>query len=115
MTKSVSLGMGLGAVAGGSVGTLQGDVSGKPNKGTLIGLAIGAAVGGLFGYLKHEDNIKEAASAKNERETRKPLTPPVLSRPEVRRIWIPEKIEGDHYLEGHFMYVIEKPSLWRKN
>jgi hypothetical protein len=39
---------------------------------------------------------------------------PSLTSPEVRRIWVPEKIEGNKFVDGHYMYVIDKPSVWSK-
>lgn len=40
--------------------------------------------------------------------------PPSLTAPEVRRIWVPERIEGNKYFEGHYMYVIDKTSVWSR-
>lgn len=37
---------------------------------------------------------------------------PSLTAPKVRRVWVPAKIEGDKYIDGHYMYVIEKTSTW---
>jgi hypothetical protein len=37
---------------------------------------------------------------------------PSLTAPKVRKIWIPEKIEGDKYIEGHYMWVLENTSVW---
>lgn len=37
---------------------------------------------------------------------------PSLTAPKVRRVWVPAKIEGDKYIDGHYMYVIEKTSSW---
>jgi phosphoglycolate phosphatase-like HAD superfamily hydrolase len=31
---------------------------------------------------------------------------PSLTTPEVRRVWVPEKIEGNTFVEGHYMYVL---------
>lgn len=39
---------------------------------------------------------------------------PSLTSPEVRRMWIPERIEGNKFIEGHYMYVIDKPSVWSR-
>lgn len=39
---------------------------------------------------------------------------PVLGDPEVRRVWVPEKIEGDQYIDGHYIYIINKPATWKK-
>ena len=38
---------------------------------------------------------------------------PDLNGPEVRRIWMPDKIEGNKLIKGHFIYVIKKNSTWR--
>lgn len=40
--------------------------------------------------------------------------PPFLNHPEIRTIWIPDAIEDDKYIEGHFVHIIEKPTSWRK-
>jgi hypothetical protein len=39
---------------------------------------------------------------------------PILNSPIVKKVWVPEKIEDNKYIEGHFMYVIEKNVQWRK-
>ncbi len=39
---------------------------------------------------------------------------PSLTTPEVRRVWIEPKIESDRYVEGHFVYVIDRPAVWGK-
>ena len=45
-------------------------------------------------------------------KTVKAPKPPGLKNAVVKTLWIPEKIEGDRWEEGHFLYVIEKPSTW---
>lgn len=37
---------------------------------------------------------------------------PSLTAPKVRKIWVPEKIEGDKFIEGHYMWVLEKTTSW---
>lgn len=37
---------------------------------------------------------------------------PSLTAPKVRKVWVPEKIEGDKYIEGHYMWVLEKTTSW---
>lgn len=37
---------------------------------------------------------------------------PMLTNPKVRKVWIPEKIEGDKYIEGHYMWILEKTTIW---
>jgi hypothetical protein len=39
---------------------------------------------------------------------------PSLTAPEVRRIWVPEKIEGPRFIDGHYEYLIDKPSVWSR-
>lgn len=39
---------------------------------------------------------------------------PSLTAPEVRRVWVPEKIEGTRFIDGHYEYIIDKPSVWSK-
>ena len=38
---------------------------------------------------------------------------PGLNGPEVRRVWVPDKIEGNKLIKGHFIYIIKKNSTWR--
>ncbi len=37
---------------------------------------------------------------------------PALTTPKVRKVWVPEKIEGDKYIEGHWMWVLERTTTW---
>jgi hypothetical protein len=37
---------------------------------------------------------------------------PFLTSPKVRKVWVPEKIEGDKLIEGHWMWVLERTSTW---
>jgi hypothetical protein len=41
---------------------------------------------------------------------------PKIIKPNVKKIWIPDEIRnnGTEYIEGHFMYVIQKGSSWSK-
>jgi hypothetical protein len=65
---------------------------------TLLGLALTSCAS------KVKIDTKNTAS--------KDANVPSLTSPEVRRIWVPEKIEGNKFIEGHYMYVIDKPSVW---
>jgi hypothetical protein len=38
---------------------------------------------------------------------------PGLKNAEVKTLWVPEKVESDRWEEGHYLYIIEKPSTWR--
>lgn len=37
---------------------------------------------------------------------------PFLMAPKVRKVWVPEKIDGDKYIEGHWMWVLERTTTW---
>jgi hypothetical protein len=37
---------------------------------------------------------------------------PSLTMPKVRKVWVPDKIESDKYIEGHWMWVLERTSTW---
>lgn len=37
---------------------------------------------------------------------------PILRGAEVKTIWIPDRIEGNRYEEGHFIHLIDKPASW---
>ena len=37
---------------------------------------------------------------------------PSLTAPKVRKVWVPEKIEGDKFIEGHYMWILEKTTSW---
>ena len=46
----------------------------------------------------------------------KPETNPKLTKPVVRRVWIPEKIEDDGHvmIEGHWRFEIQAGSSWSR-
>lgn len=33
---------------------------------------------------------------------------PALTTPKVRKVWVPEKIDNDKYIEGHGLWVLER-------
>lgn len=41
---------------------------------------------------------------------------PKITKPTVRKIWIPEEYRnnGTEYVEGHYLYKIERNSTWSK-
>lgn len=51
----------------------------------------------------------EPYSGKGERAPRVPS----LKDAQVKTLWVPDKIEGDKWEEGHFLYVIERPATWK--
>lgn len=112
MRGSVLLGAGVGAGAGAGVGYL----ATPPRYGigpTLLGAGVGALTGGLIGALFHKEKRTDtqASDAVADR-ARPPL--PLLTRPEVRSIWIPDKIDanGTRWEQGHYMYMIDKQSTF---
>lgn len=42
--------------------------------------------------------------------------PPKLLKPEVKKIWIPPEIRngGAEWVEGHYMYRIERETTWSR-
>jgi hypothetical protein len=39
---------------------------------------------------------------------------PKLTRPEVRKVWVPDRISGEEYESGHWKFLIQKNSSWAK-
>lgn len=39
---------------------------------------------------------------------------PKLTRPVVRRIWVPDEIRENEFIQGHWKYLLEKESVWAK-
>jgi hypothetical protein len=37
---------------------------------------------------------------------------PYLKNAEVKTLWIPDRIEGNKYEEGHFIHLIDKQATW---
>ncbi len=44
--------------------------------------------------------------------TRTDADKPAFTSPDIRRIWIPDKIDGNKYVKGHYEYIIERGSVW---
>lgn len=42
-------------------------------------------------------------------------TAPILKNAQVRKLWIPPKIEGSKYTEGHYVFIIERNNEWESN
>jgi hypothetical protein len=107
---SVLLGASLGAV---TAGGLANHASAHDHKITAMGALTGAGFGALIGYLGHKDKTR---SERQKRPTSdqevKGTNLPRLTEPRYRSIWIPDKIEGDRYIEGHRVYIIEEGAQW---
>ena len=114
MGRSLLLGTAIGTAAGTAVG---GILNRKP-KGFFIGAAIGSALGAGGAYTVHQDQKLNSIMA--ELPLRPPLKPmgkkddivPNLTKPEVRRIWEPERVDGNRFIHGHFIDVLERNSEW---
>jgi hypothetical protein len=104
------LGASIGATAGSITGTALAPTD-QAITGTLIGAASGAVLGALVGYLTDPTQAKKVEIPTN-RESPKDPEMPGISSPEVRRVWVPAHIDGSNYYQGHFMYVIERGSVW---
>ena len=112
-SKSTMLGMGIGTVVGGGIGAAAGSSQKKAGKGAAIGAAVGAAIGGLAGYSKfNEDKNKKSIVFKNYKTKGKDFNPS-MTMPKVRRMWIPDRVEGNKLIRGHFVYIMEESSRWR--
>lgn len=107
---SILLGAGLGTGAGGAVGlSANHHGAGAP----AIGAVTGAAIGGLVGLLIHHSNTQsDQPVGIADNPTKADL--PLITKPEVRSIWIPPQIEDDgrRYVEGHRVYLLEKQSTF---
>jgi len=53
---------------------------------------------------------KPKSTVGNEPQTQ----PPSLNQAEIRTIWIPDTIEDDKFIEGHFVHIIERQATWKK-
>jgi len=103
----------LGAAGGGALGMGTGIAVEQSLGSALIGLGVGVVTGSVLGYAAHKDpKPGEMATMAVAKDFDGKV--PSLSSPEVRRIWVPEKIEGNKYIEGHYLYLIDRPAFWGK-
>lgn len=102
----------LGAAIGGGTGLAVSASSENTSQQKVTGLAIGALVGGVIGYFASKDRIKKSKLVRVE--PGQPEFSPKLRRPEVRRVWVPDQINGEEYEQGHWKYLIQTPSVWTK-
>jgi hypothetical protein len=105
----------LGAASVGALGTGVGIANERSVGSALIGLGIGAVVGGVLGFATHKDQESKRGQLLNPVLTKDFKDKvPAISTPEVRRIWVPEKIDGNKYIDGHYIYVIDRQAVWGK-
>ena len=57
-------------------------------------------------------NVTGCASLSNNKLTTDIKRPPKLSQAKYRTIWVPDKIEGDRFIEGHRVHIIEEAGRW---
>jgi hypothetical protein len=100
----------IGGVLGAGLGTALGHQVDGTDQSRIIGAIIGAGLGALI-----------TSTAGKSSADRPPLKPtnseeefPQVSSPRLRSIWIPDKIEGNKYIKGHQIYIIEDPGTWKK-
>lgn len=108
---SILAGIGVGAALGAGVGAAAGQPQGNELRAGAVGVVSGAAFGALMGYLAHKEDERRAAARPLPGEDG-PL--PALTKPVIRRVWVPDRVEEDKLIRGHFVYVIERQSEWTK-
>lgn len=60
-------------------------------------------------------NLSKKTNSTNTKESKEEKIPKMI-KPNVKKIWIPDEIRnnGSEYVEGHYMYLIERNSTWSK-
>ena len=104
----------LGASLGATAGAVSGTVVGAPKEaipGTLIGAATGAVVGGIIGWLTEPKSEKKMEATPSGRISTDPDSPK-LTAPVVRKVWQEDKIEDGKYIQGHYIWVLERGTVW---
>jgi starvation-inducible outer membrane lipoprotein len=51
---------------------------------------------------------------KNDSNDKNKPRVPTIKNAEVKTIWIPDKIEGNKFEEGHYVHIIDKQATWGK-
>lgn len=101
----------LGGAIGGAVGAGVGQASSQNSQGTMIGLAVGAGLGSLIGYFSHKG--KQSKSIKSEENGDDLL--PLLTKPKIRSVVVPDTIEGNKYIKSHRVFILEDAGSWSKD
>ena len=80
----------------------------------MTGALVGATLGGVLGYFSHKNKQKKLPGKLVQKKNAKDKTSvnPFLTRPRVRMFWIPDKIEGNRYIERHRVWEIQTNSKW---
>jgi hypothetical protein len=61
--------------------------------------------------LAHKD--KEASGDKGKVESNDDLLP-LLTKPKIRSVVVPDSIEGNKYIKSHRVFILEDPGSWSK-
>jgi hypothetical protein len=101
----------LGASIGGGVGVGVGQRESRHFRGSVIGALVGASVGGLAGFLLRKKDEGSPINLSTQVKAEDGAFPP-LTKAKLKSMWVPDKIEGNKYIKGHFIYVIEDPGNW---
>jgi hypothetical protein len=112
-SNSILLGVGIGAGVGGGMGVGMGSSDHNEVRIGVAGAVVGAAIGGLSGYLYHKEQEERKRAQAQLSPGNDGQGTPSMTMPRVRRVWVPDKIEGNQLIRGHFVYEIESSSTWR--
>lgn len=102
----------LGATVGGVTGAALGQAHSQNSEGTATGAVIGAGLGAVMGFLSHMGKKKAEVKTEQPKPGSDEDTFPALTKPKLRSIWVPDKVEGNKYIKGHWIYVIENAGSW---
>ena len=103
-----------GTAIGGTTGAVIGHQHSGDSRGRMTGALVGATLGGVIGYLSHKHKKKNKTELNTTKKKTKDKDPtnPFLTRPRVRVFWVPDKIEGNRYIERHRVWEIKSNSKW---
>ena len=73
-----------------------------------IAIMLMVAVMGLSSCTTLNKNKLDTNKSVNKDDSKSPS----LTAPKVSKVWVPEKIEGDKFIEGHYMWILEKTTSW---
>jgi len=114
LKDSTMLGIGIGSLLGTAAGVAAGTPKGNEMKAGAIGAVLGGAIGGVTGAAQFKSQSPKVIKLKPDAQEHE-ASNPVMSMPKVRRVWVPDRIEGNKFIRGHFIYVIERDASWRMN
>ncbi len=101
--------MALSGAVGGASGLGIGAATGLNTRGQILTTSLGAIAGALVGYLIPYGKPK---AMKHTPHIPREPGPPILTDAETESVWIPDRIEGSRYIQGHWTYEIKTPPVW---